>query len=174
VDGYSSRELSKELIRVSSCRQSGVKKSFLGLFFILLLTSYGLGQRTKITGTVFDPSGAVIVGVTVTATSDARDQWQVRSDGFGKFDLELPPGDYRLEFYSVGFYLRILNCFTVDTALAQKPLVITLAPDDDESEPCGVAGNCGYTEEIESENMPFLGSITPRPVLEPKRSCDQE
>src|SRR5688500_8453547 len=61
--------------------------------------------RGRINGTVTDNTGAVLPGVTVTATSPARIQPQVQvtgGDGGYRF-LALPPGVYTIDFELTGF-----------------------------------------------------------------------
>jgi len=61
--------------------------------------------RGRINGTVTDNTGAVLPGVTVTATSPALIQPQVQvtgSDGSFRF-LALPPGVYEIDFELTGF-----------------------------------------------------------------------
>src|SRR5580700_12100195 len=79
------------------------------LFFVSLLSFQSLIAQTPgtgaLTGTVKDPSGAVIPNATVTATS--VDTGQVRTtntgpDGAYKMNL-LPPGNYRVRIEASGF-----------------------------------------------------------------------
>src|SRR5574341_186199 len=61
--------------------------------------------RGRINGTVTDNTGAVLPGVTVTASSPALIQPQVQvtgSDGQYRF-LALPPGVYQIDFELSGF-----------------------------------------------------------------------
>ena len=61
--------------------------------------------RGRINGTVTDNTGAVLPGVTVTATSPALIQPQVQvtgADGSYRF-LALPPGVYEIDFELAGF-----------------------------------------------------------------------
>ena len=79
----------------------------------LLAQSAGTGA---LTGTVTDPSGAVIPNVTVTLTS--TDTNQARSadtgaDGSYKFAL-LPPGAYRVRFAATGFKTAEVGGVVID------------------------------------------------------------
>ena len=68
----------------------------------LMAQSAGTGA---LTGTVTDPSGAVIPNVTVTATDIATGQSRsliTGATGLYKFSL-LPPGEYRVKFTVAGF-----------------------------------------------------------------------
>src|SRR5258708_3328677 len=79
----------------------------------LLAQSAGTGA---LTGTISDPSGAVVPNVTVTLTS--ADTNQVRTvttgtDGGYKFAL-LPPGTYRIRFSAAGFKTAEVSAVTVN------------------------------------------------------------
>ncbi|MDP3718618.1 MAG: carboxypeptidase-like regulatory domain-containing protein, partial [Acidobacteriota bacterium] len=61
--------------------------------------------RGRINGTVTDNTGAILPGVTVTATSPSMIQPQVQvtgGDGSFRF-LALPPGTYEINFELAGF-----------------------------------------------------------------------
>jgi hypothetical protein len=75
--------------------------------FVLLLPALAAAQdfRGRINGTVTDNTGAVLPGVTVTATSPALIQPQVQvsgTDGSYRF-VALPPGVYEVMFELAGF-----------------------------------------------------------------------
>src|SRR5260370_16413466 len=82
---------------------------FLLLFFTSLLSVPSLMAQTAstgaLTGTVKDPSGAVIPNATVTLTSIDTGQARTNTtgaDGIYKFNL-LPPGNYRVRIEAAGF-----------------------------------------------------------------------
>src|SRR5687767_375463 len=72
---------------------------------ILVLTSSLLlfAQTLRITGTVVDPSGAVIPQAEIKAFTDTELVKEGRADNVGAFALELPPGEYRVEVSVRGF-----------------------------------------------------------------------
>ena len=76
------------------------------LFLACVPSLFGQSAGTgALTGTVTDPSGAVIPSVTVTITSTNTNQIRTTStgsDGIYQFTL-LPPGDYRVRFTANGF-----------------------------------------------------------------------
>ena len=79
------------------------------LFVVALLNSQSLGAQTAgtgaLTGTIKDPSGAVIPNATVTATSldtGAARTATTGADGTYKFNL-LPPGNYKVRIEASGF-----------------------------------------------------------------------
>jgi len=76
-----------------------------GLFVVALGSAAAQDFRGRINGTVTDNTGAVLPGVTVTATSPALIQPQVQvtgEDGSYRF-IALPPGVYALTFELTGF-----------------------------------------------------------------------
>ncbi len=81
----------------------------LGLCVVAVVTTAGVSAaqdfRGRINGTVSDNTGAVLPGVTVTATSPALIQPQVQVSGAeGDFRfLALPPGVYEVTFELSGF-----------------------------------------------------------------------
>ena len=75
-------------------------------FVVLLLLPVPLLAQASVTGTLRDPSGAVLPGVTVEAASAALIE-KTRSaltDGTGQYRIiDLPPGTYTLTFTLQGF-----------------------------------------------------------------------
>ena len=76
---------------------------------VLLLSGFSLFAQTAgtgaLTGTVTDPSGAVIANATVTVTNNGTGQARTAvtgTDGVYKFNL-LPPGSYSVKFSAAGF-----------------------------------------------------------------------
>jgi Carboxypeptidase regulatory-like domain len=78
------------------------------LVALCICVSPALAQSAStgaLAGTVTDPSGAVIAGATVTATSLATGQTRTTTtdaNGLYKFSL-LPPGNYSVKFSAMGF-----------------------------------------------------------------------
>src|SRR5579859_692681 len=104
---------------------------FLLLFFVSLFSLQSLMAQTSgtgaLTGTVKDPSGAVIPNATVTLTS--VDTGQARTtmtgaDGVYHFNL-LPPGNYRVRMESSGFKpvdVPSVNVAVTETAVLDRNL----------------------------------------------------
>jgi hypothetical protein len=89
--------------------------------------------RGRINGTVTDNTGAVLPGVTVTATSPALIQPQVQvtgADGSYRF-IALPPGVYELTFELSGFQnvkregIRVATLQETVTVTGESPIVDT-------------------------------------------------
>ena len=81
-------------------------RRLLGLLFLCLITVTGLfAQTTSLTGTVSDPSGAVIPNATITIVDLATGtQRTVDADNQGRYTMQLvPPGTYKLTAKAPGF-----------------------------------------------------------------------
>jgi hypothetical protein len=82
-----------------------------------------------LTGTVSDPSGAVISGAIVTADSKATGQGRTATtdaSGVYKFSL-LPPGDYSVRFSASGFKTAEISSITInvtETAVLNQKLEV--------------------------------------------------
>src|SRR5262245_63271628 len=100
-----------QLARVHARGVIGMKSTFIWLGVICLLVASiptVLAQSANtaaLTGTVTDPTGAVVANVTVTATNQATNQARTTAtggDGVYRFSL-LEPGAYRVRFSVAGF-----------------------------------------------------------------------
>jgi hypothetical protein len=85
-----------------------MKSRVIALMLLLMLaTGLSLAQsdRASITGTVYDPTGAVIPGVQVTATNIGTNfQTSVTTNALGLYNIvNLPIGNYTLQFSKGGF-----------------------------------------------------------------------
>src|SRR5215207_4346114 len=82
------------------------KRVCFGFVFTILMTAPAWAQEAAISGVVRDASGAVLPGVTVTATSPVlieKERVGV-TDGEGRFALtQLRPGVYKVTFSLTGF-----------------------------------------------------------------------
>ena len=86
------------------------------------------GSTGAISGTVTDPSGAIVAGAKITATDSYTGQeFTTTSDSSGVYLLRnLPPGKYRIEISAAGFKASVIdavpvtssNLTTVDARLA--------------------------------------------------------
>ncbi len=90
----------------------GSRTSYIAWLVILLgvvLPLFGQSDRGTITGTVSDPSGAVIPGATVTATNVATGVAnKVTTTGAGAYTIPLLPfGNYRLTVEKAGFKTEV-------------------------------------------------------------------
>jgi len=81
-------------------------RRLLGLFILCLFAVTGLlAQSTSLTGTVSDPTGAVIPGATVTIVDNATGaQREATADAQGRYTMQqLTPGNYKLTAKASGF-----------------------------------------------------------------------
>ena len=103
-----------------------VRILFVLLLFAVLLP-LSLSAQTSgtaaLTGTVTDPTGAVIANATVTATNVGTGQARTvttGSDGVYKISL-LPPGSYRVKFEAAGF--QTVEVPSVQLAVTETPVL---------------------------------------------------
>ena len=108
-----------------------------------------------LTGTVTDPSGAVISNATVTATNAGTGQSRTAAtDANGSYMLSLlPPGNYRITFSASGFNTAEVPSITIDVT-ATSVLNRTLALGS-QSQQVTVEAN---TETIQTQNA-TVGSL---------------
>ena len=99
------------------------------LFLLLVVPSFLFAQRIpKLSGTVIDTSGAVIVGATIQVRSPSGTvQTTTQTDANGSFIISgLSAGSYRLVVSNAGFETKEIP-ITIETTEAQAPLRIALA-----------------------------------------------
>src|SRR5256885_16931562 len=72
--------------------------------FCLVVCASAFAQEATITGTITDPTGGVLPGVTVTAVNDdSGNTFVAVSDGSGAFRLPVRIGSYRIAAELSGF-----------------------------------------------------------------------
>ena len=99
---------------ISSCRAAARYGGWLALFLALLALPAVVAAQTetgRITGTVYDQTGAVLPGVTVTVTQTASGAIRTTvSDEAGRYAItNLQPGPYQLKFELSGFNAQTAN-----------------------------------------------------------------
>lgn len=94
--------------------------------------------RASIQGTVTDPTGAVIPGVTITLTNTATNQKQTAvSNGAGVYNFNaLPPGSFKITAERSGFTTKTFNnvqitpeqanAFNIQLAISTKQTTVTV------------------------------------------------
>src|SRR5882762_3617589 len=106
---------------------SALSISLLTLFVPSLLAQSG--STSALTGTVTDPTGAVIPGVSVTATATATNQARTvltAEDGVYRIPL-LEPGAYRVRFSLAGFKtseVTAINLTVTETSVLNRTLEV--------------------------------------------------
>lgn len=116
----------------AAIQQRWLRQRYLPAFFLLIsiLCCQGIafaGVTASVSGTVVDPSGAVVVGATVTVTNSDTGYVQnttTNANGFYTF-AALPPGTYKLSIRQTGFkafeqtgiLLNVNDAVTADATL---------------------------------------------------------
>src|SRR5258706_5356940 len=99
-------------------RKSRIGLGVLSLVFLLTLCESGRAQAVygSISGTVTDPSGAVVSGAKVTITSvDRKTADTVTTNDSGNFVKDrLVPGNYDLKVESQGFKATVIPSVVVN------------------------------------------------------------
>lgn len=95
--------------------------------FLIAACAYGQGGgNAALTGTVTDPTGAVIVGANVTMTQIGTEAKRTAtSNGNGQFTMpSLPPANYRLSVEASGFktYVRDVTLLADQSGFLQIPM----------------------------------------------------
>jgi len=91
---------------------------FLATGFLLLPgLAFAQGDLGALTGSVLDPSGAIIPEATITITNVATGvHWTARSSSAGYYRVPVPPGTYRLEAEREGFKKALVDNLNVPVA----------------------------------------------------------
>jgi hypothetical protein len=112
------------------------QKILLLLLFLALFVTNGFADvNGKISGTVTDPSGGLVVSAIVTATQvETGERKTVQTDSNGNYSLlALPPGRYNLEVKTSGFQTYIQEGIKVDVNSALQ-VNVTMAIGSSQSE----------------------------------------
>jgi hypothetical protein len=96
----------------------------LALAVLLLSASVLIAQSPRLTGSVLDPSGAVIPGVDVRVLQGTTVVREGKTNETGNFSFDIPAGDYRLEVTMDAFRPHEQN---IRIAPNMRPLRVTLA-----------------------------------------------
>lgn len=100
-----------------------------------------------ISGTIYDPYGAVVTGAEIIARNKIPEVFRTRTDVEGKYQLDLTPGAYEISITSPGFRKLVYSDFQIaDSTAATKDFQLVIALPTDH-EPCGYAGAC-FDDEI--------------------------
>jgi len=107
---------------------SNMQRLVATLVFAALVVS-AQTNRGSISGTVTDPSNAVVVGATVTLTNTGTNEVRkVKTSDIGAYSiLDLEPVTYRLEVESPGFKKEVVEAVKVNTA-SNANVNVTLQP----------------------------------------------
>ena len=86
---------------------------------VLLLPgpAFAQGDLGALTGSVVDPSGAVVPEADTTITNIATGaKWAIKSSSAGYYRVPVPPGDYRLQAQHEGFKTALADNINVPVA----------------------------------------------------------
>ncbi len=136
----------------------------LPLSIILLAKTVSAQTATsRITGTVLDPTGAVIQGAVVTAKNEATGvEYKTTTTSAGTYALEsLPVGSYTITVEYPGFrtYVGTRNVLTIGA-----PLVVNVTLEV--GQPTEVVEVTGAYERIETSHAMLGGVVTQRAIVE--------
>lgn len=130
-------------------------------FYVTALSLCIFGQNIKLTGTVYDPNGAIVVGAEVNAISAEKRQSSTKSKDDGIFLLDLVPGIYRLEFYSPGFKTNAVNKYHIVNSTYGKMSFDVVLHVSTEHEPCGYSGGDCITVAVQKSEVSILSNKIP-------------
>src|SRR3712207_1797069 len=139
-----------------------VRGSFIAATILLLVTGFAWAQATaQLGGTVRDESGAVLPGVTVTATqTDTGFTRTVVTDADGTFEMpNLPTGPYRLEaalqgfrtYSQTGIVLQVAAAPTINVVLPVGELAETVSVEA--AAPIVDVRSAGISDVVENERI---------------------
>lgn len=138
----------------------------LSIVFLVLLAHTPLVAQTgtsRITGTVVDPTGAVVPGAVITATNENTGvQYRAITTSTGSYALEsLPVGSYKLTVEAPGFrtYTTVGNILTVSA-----PLVIDITMEV--GQPAEVIKVVGTYQKIETSHAMVSDVVERRAVVD--------
>jgi hypothetical protein len=100
-------------------------------------------QAIRLTGTIYDPTGAVVPGAKLEARYEKGGLVSTKSDAEGKFALELRPGIHTLEIAATGFLTINYGGYLIVNATDKKMTMDVVMFGAMDHEPCGYGGaNC--------------------------------
>src|SRR3989454_4751417 len=144
-----------------SLRSGYVFPALVAIGAILMLPVCGHAQDSTVSGTVPDPSGAVIPGVTVTAThTESGNKFEAVTDERGRYRLLVRIGNYRITaelpgFGTVNRNLQVLVGQTVVVNIEMMPSTI--------AETVNVTGEVPL---VDTETSKVGANIAPRQMQE--------
>lgn len=112
---------------------------------IFVFSATVLCQGTRLTGTLYDTNGAVIVNGEVEARAAKDRVFTGKSDQEGRFAIALEPGVYALKISGVGFLTTVYPEYLV-VATDKMQMDVVMFPNGIIIDPCGPAPppDCGY------------------------------
>jgi len=127
----------------------------------LTFVSGVFGQSTKLSGVIYDPAGAVVVGAEVKVINAAGKAHVAKSNSEGAYSLELHPGVHSINVSQSGFItLRIEEYLVVRSTFGKMNYDFVLFGSRNH-EPCGYSGaDC-----LSKKDLVDKITVTPSPSL---------
>ena len=113
----------------------------LALVFVLGFSFLAFGQEVELSGTIYDPNGAVVASAQIRAIDEKGHTVSAKSDFEGSFVLKLVPGIYALDVSAPGFLTIKYNEYLVVNSTKGKMTMDFVMFGGKYHEPCGVSGS---------------------------------
>lgn len=135
------------------------------LFLILAFAVLTNGQIIRVSGTVYDPTGAVVPSVNIKATDEQGRSNAVKTNDEGAFLIELAPGLFSIIIEKAGFKTLEYKKYRVVNSTYGKMNIDFVIFGSTDHEPCGYGGGeCMSTKPIENiEKTKPSNKISTRP-----------
>ena len=118
-------------------------KHCISLALIFGLSLFAFSQTIKLTGTVYDPGGALVPSAQIKTIDEKGITLSSSSNSSGEFEVRLIPGLYSIEVSGPGFLSVKHNEFLVVNSTNGKMIIDFVLFGSKYHEPCGVSGgNC--------------------------------
>lgn len=115
-------------------------KYYLAVLFICCFSLSAFGQAVKLTGTIFDPNGALVVNGQISAVDEKGRATSAQTNSEGRFNLDLAPGLYSLDVAAPGFLTIKHKEFLVVNATTGRMSSDFVLFAGKYHEPCGYSG----------------------------------
>ena len=115
-------------------------KYFGAVIFVFVFALYGFSQDLKVTGTIFDPNGALVTNAQIRAVDEKNRSKTGSSNSEGIFEIQLVPGIYAIYVTSPGFLTIKLTEFLVVNSTTGKMTIDFVMIGRKSHEPCGYSG----------------------------------
>jgi hypothetical protein len=112
----------------------------LAVLFICCFSLSVFGQTVKLTGTIFDPNGALVINGQISAVDGKGRTISAQTNSEGQFNLDLAPGIYSLDIAAPGFLtIKHKEFLVVNTTTGRMSSDFVLFAGK-YHEPCGYSG----------------------------------
>lgn len=130
-----------------------------GIVAFTLLSS-AQAQKIRLSGTIYDPNGAVVVKATINARSEKGQHLSTKSNDAGEFEIDLYPGIHALEVAAPGFLaVKYSEYLVVNTSSGMKMDFVIFG--GKYHEPCGYSGGACLPAKslIESYQVKYVPTL---------------